>query len=97
MREYSAEGFWQRNQYPSMCRFMVFDTSKQGNSQKLAERLNFWMTILLLTGNDIPASSLQAYGLYRVGVACDKEAMAAVFQKKVLTMRIASKTMEAQM
>lgn len=97
VREYSAEGFWQRNQYPSMCRFMVFDTSKQGNSQKLAERLNFWMTVLLLTGNDIPASSLQAYGLYRVGVACDKEAMAEVFQKKVLTMRVASKTMEAQM
>lgn len=87
--EYKQNGFCARNNYPSECRFMLFDLTKQGATQRTAELLEFWTSILILATNNIPASSLQAYSLYKIGTDIDRKCMAEVFQNKLHYLHVA--------
>lgn len=79
-KESESSEFWKRNQYPSLCRFLVYDFEVQGPVQKEADNFDFWFSVLLISINDIDSSAMQAYRLYRVKTVIDKNAMSGVFQ-----------------
>ncbi len=81
--ETESSEFWQRNHYPSTCRFLVFDYTREGRVRKDAYLFEFWLTILLLATNDINPSSLQGYRLYNVGTVIDKDKMKIFLQSKI--------------
>ena len=74
-RESESSEFWKRNQYPSVCRFLVYDYLSEGPVQKEADDFNFWYSVLLLSLNEIDSSTLQAYRLYTVRCIMNKQAM----------------------
>lgn len=80
-KESESSEFWKRNQYPSICRFVVFDIKEQGPIQKEADDFNFWLSILLLSINEIDPAALQAYRLYRIKTIIEKERMKEAFQE----------------
>lgn len=82
-REINSSEFWKRNNYPSICRFLVYDYENQGPVQKDADMFNFWMSVMLLVTNDIDPSSMQAYKLYRINTLFDPQAMTQCFQQRV--------------
>ena len=72
--------FWKRNGYPSMCRFLVYELADKGPYRYRADMFRFWTTVLLLATNEIDASTLQAYRLYRTGVEISGPALKRCFQ-----------------
>lgn len=81
--ELNSSEFWKRNNYPSACRFLKYDYEELGPIQRSADLFNFWMSVMLLAGNDINPSSLQGYRIYNVRTDFDREKMAHTFQEKV--------------
>lgn len=81
--ELNSSEFWKRNNYPSACRFLKYDYEELGPIQRNADLFNFWMSVMLLAGNDINPSSLQGYRIYNIRTDFDKEKMAQSFQEKV--------------
>lgn len=81
--EHESSRFWQRNKYPGICRFVVFDYKKQGPFQREADRFRLWMSIYLLTINEPDPAFLQAYRLYNVNVQFDEEDMRRTFQSTI--------------
>lgn len=80
--ELNSSSFWKRNNYPSKCRFMVFDYEREGQVQLEASMFNFWCSILLLATNDINPSSLQAYRLYNVRADINRDSLEEKIQEK---------------
>lgn len=68
--------FVERNGYPPSCRFTVYEKPPEGHSDHDLEEMKFWLSVLSLAKNDLPASSLQADHLYRVDVHLDESALA---------------------
>ena len=66
--------FWARNQYPDLCRFVLFDIENPAHAFYHKNLFAFWCSVLTITVNDIPPSELQAYKLYRASVELDTEA-----------------------
>lgn len=81
--ELNSSEFWKRNNYPSVCRFLKYDYEELGPIQRSADLFNFWMSVMLLAGNDINPSSLQGYRIYNIRTDFDREKMARSFQEKV--------------
>ena len=81
--EHESSRFWQRNKYPGICRFVVFDYKKQGPFRREADRFRFWMSIYLLTINEPDPAFLQAYRLYNVDVQFDEQEMRHAFQSTI--------------
>lgn len=81
--EAESSKFWKRNRYPSICRFLVFDTVRQGPVRREESMFRFWLAVLLLAMNRIDSSALQAYRLYRVDVSIDTDVMEETFQQTV--------------
>lgn len=81
--ELNSSEFWRRNNYPSACRFLKYDYEELGPIQRNADLFNFWMSVMLLAGNDINPSSLQGYRIYNIHTDFDREKMAHTFQAKV--------------
>ncbi len=79
-KESESSEFWKRNQYPSACRFLVYDYEKLGSVQRDADNFNFWLSVMLLSTNEIDPATLQAYRLYTVKTIIDKKMMAESFQ-----------------
>lgn len=71
--------FWSRNNYPALCRFLVYDYVNEGAVQREADLFNFWMCALLLAVNNVDPSSLQAYRLYRIQAGLDRRKMSESF------------------
>lgn len=71
--EMSSSSFWERNKYPNNCRFLFYDITNADNSMYTRELTEFWLSVLTLAINKIPASSLQAYRLYRIGVDVSRD------------------------
>ena len=69
-RQQSSQ-FVERNRYPASCRFLVHDMKPQGHASVDLEELRFFMGILTLAVNDLPASGLQSDRLYRLDVEVD--------------------------
>lgn len=84
--ELDSSEFWKRNNYPSACRFLKYDYEEMGPMQRHADLFNFWMSVMLLAGNDINPSSLQGYRLYNIRTDFDKKKMARSFQEEVDTL-----------
>ena len=80
--ETSSSEFWKRNNYPSRCRFLVYDYQNEGAVQKEADLFNFWLCVMLLATNDMDPSSLQAYKLYSMRPLLDRGKMAECFNYK---------------
>lgn len=84
--ELDSSEFWKRNNYPSVCRFLKYDYEEMGPIQRNADLFNFWMSVMLLAGNDINPSSLQGYRLYNIRTDFDKGKMTRSFQERVDTL-----------
>lgn len=93
-KESESSEFWKRNRYPSTCRFIVYDYEKLGTVQRDADDFNFWLSVMLLSTNDIDSATLQAYRLYTVKTIIDKKKMTESFQIVVNRLRDAKQTLE---
>ena len=51
--------------------------------------MEFWLSVLTLSVNAIPASSLQAYKLYRLGVEISEEEMSRLLNEHLNKMEAA--------
>lgn len=81
--EICSSNFSKRNEYPAMCRFLVYDMKNDGPIERDADMLNFWLSIRLLIDNEISPSSLQAYRLYSFKTYFDKKSMSETLQNTV--------------
>ena len=95
-KESESSEFWKRNQYPSCCRFVVYDYINQGPVQKDADDFNFWFSVMLLSVNDVDAAFLQAYRLYTVKTVLNKAAMSEEFQDMADRLRDAKNTLNRE-
>ena len=77
--ESESSEFWHRNRYPSLCRFLVCDVVNERHSLYCGSVFKLWCAVLLLALNQVEASSLQAYRLYRLSVEMDREKLSAAF------------------
>lgn len=68
--------FVARNDYHPACRFVVFDLHAEDHSAFELGELQFWLSILTIAINDLPASSFQAERLYQINVDFDSEVLA---------------------
>lgn len=74
--ERRASLFVERNGYPASCRFTVYDHPPVGHSDRDFEEMKFWLGVLSIAVNDLPASSLQAEQVYRIDVDLDEGVLA---------------------
>ena len=81
--ENTSSDFWKRNSYPSVCRFLVFDTTRQGSVERTAEMFRFWTSVMIVARNDVDPDFLQAYRLYRLSTAIDLDALHGSIQRTV--------------
>jgi len=63
--ETESSDFWEKNNYPNLCKFLVYDIENPRNSAYRRELCEFWLGALTISLNKIPPSALQAYRLYR--------------------------------
>lgn len=66
--EQSAARFVDRNDYPPMSRFAVFDLRSPQNSGYEHELLRFWLSVLTVAVNPLPGSAFQGDKVYRLDV-----------------------------
>ena len=66
--EINSSDFWKRNNYPSTCRFVIYDLKNEGPIQREADMFSFWTSIFLMSTNEINPNYLQAYRLYKINV-----------------------------
>ena len=71
--EMESSNFCSRNKYPSTCRFMCYSLTNAENSRYMRELIEFWLCVLTIAINKIPASTLQAYRLYKLHMELDDE------------------------
>ena len=79
--ETESSEFWSRNRYPSPCRFMTCDVLNERHSLYPGSIFKLWAAVLLLSVNQIEASSLQAYRLYNLSLELDQEQLSAAFSR----------------
>ena len=96
-KESESSEFWKRNQYPSCCRFVVYDIIDQGPIQRAADDFNFWFSVMLLSVNEIDSAFLQAYRLYTVKTIMNKAVMTDVFQDMVDRLRDAKNILNREL
>lgn len=68
--------FVARNDYHPACRFVVFDLHAEDHSAFELGELQFWLSVLTVSINDLPASSFQAERLYQIDVDFDNRIFA---------------------
>lgn len=91
-----SENFWKRNNYPSKSRFLVYDFEKKGPVQRNADEFGFWMSVMLLTTNELETDVLQAYKLYNLKTKFDTEQMRELFEGKVRALKSARVVIEKE-
>ncbi|WP_157487065.1 hypothetical protein [Leucobacter salsicius] len=67
--------FVERNDYPPMSRFAVFDLVEPENSAYEQDQLKFWLSALATAINQLPPGGFQADRLYRIDVELAKEGL----------------------
>ncbi|MCR5048162.1 MAG: hypothetical protein K6A37_04285 [Saccharofermentans sp.] len=80
IRESRSSDFWRRNHYPSICRFLVYDVQELGPVQFEADIYDFWLSVVMVSINDMRSDVLQAYRLYTIRSRLDIELMTSFFQ-----------------
>ena len=81
--ESESSEFWNRNRYPSSCRFLVFDVLNERHSLFSGCIFRLWCAVLLLSLNEVENSSLQAYRLYKLAVDMDRKRLGDAFSRYV--------------
>lgn len=81
--ETESSEFWNRNRYPSTCRFLVFDVLNERHSLYSGCVFRLWSAVLLLAINQVENSSLQAYRLYKLSVDMDRKRLGSAFSRYV--------------
>jgi hypothetical protein len=66
--ESNSSEFWSRNNYPTICKFLVFDIVNEQHSAYYRELFKFWMAVLSISINSVPPSALQSYRLYNFDI-----------------------------
>lgn len=87
--EMESSDFCRRNNYPGLCRFLCFSITNPENSRYMKELTEFWLSVLTMSVNRIPASSLQAYKLYRLEVKISKEEFSEMLNQHLNKMEAA--------
>lgn len=93
--ESESSEFWHRNRYPSLCRFLVCDVVNQRHSLYCGSVFKLWCAVLLLALNQVEASTLQAYRLYRISVELDREKLSEAFSNYYTRMEAMLSQLEA--
>lgn len=81
--EMESSNFSSRNKYPNNCRFICSSITNAENSLYMKELTEFWVSVLTLAINRIPASSLQAYRLYKLGMQASEEELERLLNKRL--------------
>ena len=81
--EMESSNFSSRNKYPNNCRFICSSITNAENSLYMKELTEFWVSVLTLAINRIPASSLQAYRLYKLGMEASEEELERLLNKRL--------------
>ena len=87
--EMESSDFCRRNNYPGNCRFLCAEITNPENSKYMKELMEFWLAVLTVTVNPIPASTLQAYKLYRLGVRISDAALSDMLNEHLNKMEAA--------
>ena len=87
--EIESSDFCRKNNYPGGCRFLCFDITNPENSRYMKELTEFWLAVLTVVINRIPASTLQAYKLYRLNVDISGEELSAMLNSHLNKMEAA--------
>lgn len=87
--EMESSDFCRRNNYPGICRFLCFGITNPENSKYMKELTEFWLSVLTVAVNQIPASSLQAYKLYRLEIKISKEEFSEMLNQHLNKMEAA--------
>ena len=84
--EQTSSKFWFRNRYPDRCRFLTYDIDGQEHTLFTREIFEFWLTVLSVAINDIPASVLQAYRLYNISVEISRKQFKDTLNEQITQM-----------
>ncbi len=76
--EPNASRFVERNDYPPMSRFAVYDLLERENSGYQQDELRFWLGVLCLAVNQLPSSGFQADRLYSASIDVSEERLIAL-------------------
>ena len=71
--EIESSDFGRRNHYPDICRFLCGSITNPENSRYERELMEFWLGVLTVAVNPIPASTLQAYRLFELQAVLSSE------------------------
>ena len=66
-----SSSFWEKNRYPSCCRFLYANVDLSDAMKAERDLTSFWFSAVLLSTNRIPTAYMQAYRLYTIGVGVD--------------------------
>lgn len=86
--------FVERNDYPSSCRFGVFDLETEDHTAFEMGEFKFWLSVLTLATNNLPASSFQAERLHEIGIRLDGSKLANVFNEHLSVLEGAKEKLE---
>jgi hypothetical protein len=87
--------FVERNDYPSSCRFGVFDLETEDHTAFEIGEFKFWLSVLTLATNNLPASSFQAERLHEVSIELDGTILADVFNQHLSALEGAKEKLES--
>lgn len=97
--EFTDQGpsrFVERNDYPASCRFAVYDLPPANDVRFELDELRFWLSVLSIAANDLPASALQAERLYRVGVELDDQSLGRMLTEHLSRLAAARDDIDAE-
>ncbi len=92
--EADSSEFWKRNLYPHNCRFLVFDMEKRGAMRQQSDLFRFWLSVLLISRNDVDPNVLQAHRLYSLDLSLNDAALRETFQQTVNRLNVARYRLE---
>lgn len=95
--EGGSSNFWERNKYPTECRFLFSEISKIDNALHAQDISCFWLSVLSLAVNHVSPSTLQAYRLYRLWVELDMSQLAESLSDHIDMMEAAYKYVKQQL
>lgn len=81
-----AEGpsrFVERNDYPPMSRFAVYEMLEPENSGYRRDLLRFWLSILTIARNQVPSSAFQADQLYELSVEFESAGLGSMLNAHI--------------
>lgn len=81
--EYSSSEFWERNDYPDVCRFLYYNLVNKEHSLYTEQLTKFWLAVVSVATNDIRSSYLQAYRLYRLDVEISESQLESVLNTQM--------------